>query len=108
MCRRQFSVLTGTVLHATQVPLPVWVAVADDWVRDATVPSPSELVQRHRISRDAARRVCRLLTLAGDMGPPGMATLLATTDPDASRIRDASAVRRAPRHRPGPRADYGC
>src|SRR6476619_3814281 len=39
VCRRQFSVLTGTVLHATKVPLPVWVAVADDWVRDATVPS---------------------------------------------------------------------
>jgi hypothetical protein len=100
-------VLTGTVLHATKVPLPVWVAVADDWASGAAVPTSSELVLRHRISRDAARRVCRLLTLAGGVGPPGLATLLAVTEPDASRIRDASAVRRGPRPQAGPSAEYG-
>jgi hypothetical protein len=106
-CRHQFSVLTGTALHATKVPVSVWVAVADEWTAAGGAPSVSELMQRHRISRDAARRIHRVLTTAGPPGPVGLATLLAISGRPATQLRETSAVRRRPRPQHGPSAEYG-
>ncbi len=105
-CRRQFSALTATALHGTRVPLTVWVAVAAGWADTGVVPSPVELMRRHRVSRDTARRMSRLVRAASPIGAAGLAVLLTLDAASATELRDASAVRRAPRPQAGPSADY--
>ncbi len=63
-CRRQFSVLTGSVLEGTRVDLLTWVVVlADVSGRRAgpTLPVAADLADRFGISRETARRMLQRL-----------------------------------------------
>jgi transposase-like protein len=62
-CRRQFSVLTGTVLEGTRVSLLAWVAVVADLVSDPSVEAAA-VAQRHRVSPEAARHMLARLAVA--------------------------------------------
>jgi transposase-like protein len=65
-CRRQFSVLTGTIFEGTRLRLPVWVAVVFDCAAGGEVPAAREICGRYGVSREAARLTSRRLTLALD------------------------------------------
>ncbi len=63
-CRRQFTALTGTVLHGTRIPLSAWVGVSADLARDGRVPPVPQVARAHGLSPDAARHLCRVLQAA--------------------------------------------
>ena len=62
-CRRQFSVLTGTVFESSRVPLSTWAAVLAVLVRGDT-PSPAAVAVRYSISAETARHVLARLAAA--------------------------------------------
>lgn len=67
-CRRQFSVLTGTVFEGTRVPLQVWAGVVSDLVdrpADGRVVSADAVVRRHGVSPETARTILHRLRAAG-------------------------------------------
>jgi transposase-like protein len=55
-CRRQFSVLTGTVLQGTRVPLPAWVSAVELLATGEAV-SAATVSAATGIGREAARHV---------------------------------------------------
>ncbi len=128
-CRRQFSVLTGTVLHGTRVPLPAWVAAVQVLFAGGSVSS-SDLSRATGFGREAARHVLARWAAASECIPQhvarpdgrgsdsggsdsggsaeaALAALLAIPAPDAERVRDLTPSRRRPRRQHGPRLDLG-
>ncbi len=111
-CRRQFSVLVGTVLQGTRISLRAWIAVAADWAAPGPPPRVTDIAERHRMSRAAARHVNRRLEAAvprerDDAAEPLLMALLNLPPAQASRIRDRTPSRVRPRRQGGPTADYG-
>lgn len=112
-CRRQFSVLSGTVLHGTKIAVRKWVQAAAEWPVDGTSPSATELVERYGISRAAARhmlgRLAAAATAVDTAGQPVGALLGAVLRLPAERaaeVRDRTPPRVRPRPQTGPTADY--
>jgi hypothetical protein len=112
-CRRQFSVLAGTVLHGTGVDPGVWVGVVADWSAVGALPGAAAVSTRYRISRAAARQVLRRLQLAAgceplrSCGTAELGALLRISAEDAAWIRDRTPGRLRPLRQDGPSADYG-
>jgi transposase-like protein len=107
-CRRQFSVLTGTVLERTRIPIRVWVAVAIQ-VHGGLVPTSRELRDRHGLAVGGATRVVDTLrAVAVTDGAPdaALAALLRLDTASSAHLRDRSR-RRRPQRQVGPSADYG-
>jgi Transposase zinc-ribbon domain len=123
-CRRQFSVLTGTVLQGTRVRTQAWIRAVE--ARAASTEGGA--ADRYGLSREAARHVERVLDaalaaepvrsgLADDPDPAGMpmsvegarllAALLRIDPAVAARLRDALPPRRRPRAQAGPVSDWG-
>jgi hypothetical protein len=112
-CRRQFSVLTGTVFEGTRLPLRTLIEIVDEWSA-AHPPSAGELTHRHRISAEGARGLIRRLAEAvprvGDPGPADHAlltALLGLPAHEAAAIRARTPGRQRPHTQAGPSADYG-
>jgi len=63
-CRRQFSVLTGTVFEGTRISPRVWIGVIDDWARAPVPPTAGEVAGRYAISGASARQVVRRVAAA--------------------------------------------
>jgi transposase-like protein len=107
-CRRQFSVLTGTVLAGTRVPVPVVLATLDEWGR-AGRPVAARLAERHGITGETARQVLRridaALAAAGTDDP--VAATLGLPGASAAAVRGGTPARRHPRRQVGPTADHG-
>ena len=53
-CRRQFSVLTNTVLHATKMPVRAWVGVVVDLCRDDAGVSARDIASRWDVTEKSA------------------------------------------------------
>lgn len=111
-CRRQFSVLVGTVLQGTRLSLRAWVAVAQAAAGSSGPSTPDEVARRHGLSRDGARQLIRRLELAFGRHPvkageDPLAALLRIPAAEAARIRAATPPRVRPRPQVGPSADYG-
>jgi transposase-like protein len=112
-CRRQFSVLTGTVWHGTRIALPTWVAVLERCAQTGSVPASARLRQEWPLSAEAARHVHRLLgAVLAEVGPTTgadglLAAVLALPAADGEQIRRASARRPRPLRLHGPSRDYG-
>ncbi|MFN2562239.1 MAG: transposase [Jatrophihabitans sp.] len=111
-CRRQFSVLVGTVLQGTRISVRTWVAVAQAARGPEGSPTPGEVARRHGLSRDGARQLIRRLDLAFqrrpvEAGDDPLAALLRIPAAEADRIRAATPPRVRPRPQLGPSADYG-
>lgn len=114
-CRRQFSVLVGTVLAGTRISVRTWVAAIADIAERERGGSPlgvSEIAERYGLSGEAARRMVRRVRMALDaageysIGHPA-AALLALSPGHAARIRELTPARIRPRRQVGPGADYG-
>jgi transposase-like protein len=56
-CRRQFSVLTGTVLQGTRVPLPAWIEAVQLFARAEQPVTASEVGRVTGLGAEAARHV---------------------------------------------------
>jgi transposase-like protein len=115
-CRRQFSVLNGTVFESTRLPIRTLIDIMDEW-SPGPAPSARELSHRHRISVEGARGLLRRL---GDAVPravesqpppsgdhPLLAALLEIPPAEAEEIRARTAGRRRPHAQRGPTAMYG-
>jgi transposase-like protein len=63
-CRRQFSVLAGTVLQGTRISLRAWIAVVADSAVARRAPTASYLADKYGLSRSAARHMTRRVELA--------------------------------------------
>jgi transposase-like protein len=65
-CRRQFSVLTGTVFEGTRIGLRAWIAVIDDWARATSPPDVADIATRYGLSGEAARQLRRRVAAGVD------------------------------------------
>jgi hypothetical protein len=112
-CRRQFSVLTGTIWHRTRIDIPTWLSIVNRCAHAAAVPSIRELTDEWQLSTEAARRIRRLLGPAvervGAAGPADrlVEALLQIDGEDARRLRRAAGRHARPLRQAGPSADYG-
>jgi transposase-like protein len=111
-CRRQFSVLVGTVLQGTRISLRTWVAVARARCGPEYSSTPGEVARRHGLSPDGTRQLIRRLELAFERRPveageDPLAALVRIPAAEAERIRAATPPRVRPRRQLGPSADYG-
>ena len=127
-CRRQFSVLTGTVLQGTRVPLPAWITA----VRLLADPSggrvsATDVRRATGLGQEAARHVIARWRAASPLTAAvgtfddasalaaapearterALAALLAITAADAAAVRERSPARRRPVGRYGPVLDLG-
>jgi hypothetical protein len=116
-CRRQFSVLTGTVWHGTRIALPTWLAILAGYAQSGALPTPMQLTSEWPLSPEAARHVRRLLGPALERAGSAvagqgsvdrlLAGLLGLPDADADRLRRASVRRTRPLRQSGPSREYG-
>ena len=106
-CRRQFSVLTGTVLAGSRLPASTLLAVLTDWSRGGR-PSAQVVAAAHAVTPEAARHLLRRVdaVLAGRDRDP-LAAVFAFDPGAAAAIRWRTPARRRPRRQAGPSADYG-
>jgi len=105
-CRRQFSVLTGTVLAGSRVPAPVLVAVLTGWAAGGRSHARDLAADRGLTAeavRHLLRRVDAALAAAGSADP--FAAVLAA--PGGDELRRRVPARRRPRPQVGPSADHG-
>jgi hypothetical protein len=63
-CRRQFSVLTGTVLQGTRISLCIWIGVVRQREATGALPTVTEVAERYGLTRAAARQLLRRLESA--------------------------------------------
>jgi transposase-like protein len=105
-CRRQFSVLTGTVLAGSRVPVPVLVAALTDWAAGGR-PSPRALAERHGLTPEAARHLLRRVGAAIDAAGDPDPFAAVFRGGDATALRWRTPARRRPRPQSGPSADHG-
>jgi transposase-like protein len=67
-CRRQFSVLAGTILQGTRVSLLTWIAVIAQLVDEPGL-SPREVADRFGMTPETARHMCDRLARAAPADP---------------------------------------
>ena len=112
-CRRQFSVLVGTMFEGTRVPLAVWAAAVAAWASQSPSPSAGELSRRLGVTPETARLMTHRLAAAAEQVTPvegddaWLASLLAVDAATAATIRRGTPSRRRPWRQFGPTADYG-
>jgi hypothetical protein len=108
VCRRQFSVLTGTVLAGSRVPVRTWLATLEAWGREGR-PSAAAVAAGHGLTPEAARQLIRRVeaTLGDRPATDPVRALLDVPTDEAARIRDRTPSRKRPRRQVGPAADYG-
>jgi ribosomal protein L37AE/L43A len=68
-CRRQFSVLVGTILQGTRIDLWIWVDLVRDWSVGRSLPPAGEIGARYGLSSETARQVRARLLAAVDHEP---------------------------------------
>jgi transposase-like protein len=81
-CRRQYSVLTGTVFAGTRISIRTWLAVIVElcrWRNSLCTgePSAGEISRRYAITHESARHLLRRLQVAAAFEP--VASLLAAS-----------------------------
>jgi hypothetical protein len=115
-CRRQFSVLTGTVFEGTRISLRTWIGVLDDRARAAEPPTAGRVALRYGLSGEAARQVVQRIAAALEdpaarsASAGGRALIAAVLGIPAGRavaIRARTPGRRRPLRQVGPSAVYG-
>jgi len=105
-CRRQFSVLTGTVLAGSRVPARVLVAVLTGWAAGGRSRA-RDVAAGHGLTAEAARHLLRRVdaALAATGGTDPFAAVLAA--PGGDELRRRLPARQRPRRQVGPSADHG-
>jgi hypothetical protein len=115
-CRRQFSVLVGTIFEGTRIAIRTWVAVVAECGTAGAPPAARHLADRYRVSGEAGRLLTRRVVLAmrcADISEPVgqpdglLAALVNLPAEDVRRVRRLAPGRIRPRPQAGPTADYG-
>jgi hypothetical protein len=106
-CRRQFSVLSGTVLAGSRVPVRIWLAVLANWP-DSGTPTPRSIVESLGLTPETARQVIRRLAaaLAGRDHADRVCAVLTLSPAQVALVRDQTPPRVRGRRQAGPSADY--
>ncbi len=68
-CRKQFSVLTGTVMHATKIPVRKWVFVLFEMVSNKNGVAAREIERRYDLTPKAAWFMLHRIREAMKVGP---------------------------------------
>jgi hypothetical protein len=69
-CRRQFSVLTGTILAGSRLGLLTWLAAVAEVAADSSVlQRPAELADRLGLHPETARHLAARLRAAAEVDP---------------------------------------
>jgi transposase-like protein len=63
-CRRQFSVLVGTIFQGSRISLRTWIGVVTDWAASPAEPTATDIADRYGLTPESARQVRRRLELA--------------------------------------------
>lgn len=106
-CRRQFSVLTGTVLQGTRTNLRACLGMLRDGAAGQT---SGAIAERYGVTPATVRHLLARVAAAEQAAGPASTDLRAVLALDADRaerIREATPARRRPRRQVGPSADYG-
>jgi len=105
-CRRQFSVLTGTVLAGSRVPARALVAVLLGWASGGRAEA-RDAAAGHGLTPEASRHLLRRIEAAVAVAgrPDPFLAVLGGVDADAIRWR--TPARRRPHPQAGPSADHG-
>jgi transposase-like protein len=74
-CKRQFSVITGTVMHGTHVPIRTWILVAYEVASSHRHLSDREIERRYRLSSKSAHFL--LQRIRDDLSRPADESLFA-------------------------------
>lgn len=74
-CKRQFSVITGTVMHGTHVPIRTWILVAYEVASSRRHLSDREVERRYRLSSKSAHFL--LQRIRDDLSRPAEDSLFA-------------------------------
>jgi transposase-like protein len=69
VCRRQFSVLTGTIFHGSKVPVRTWVFVMFEWAASENGLTARDLERRFGVSLKTASLMIRRIHGAGKRDP---------------------------------------
>lgn len=70
-CRKQFSVLTGTVMHGSKIPVRTWLFVAFEFASSKNGVSAREIERKYKLHTDSAWMLCHRLREAMRLGPFG-------------------------------------
>jgi transposase-like protein len=70
-CRKQFSVLTGTVMHGSKIPVRTWLFVAFEFASSKNGVSAREIERKYKLHTDTAWTLCHRLREAMRLGPYG-------------------------------------
>src|SRR5579862_875541 len=57
-CRKQFSVLTGTIFHGTKIPVRIWVLVIFEMAASKNGISAREIERKHDLTPKTAWFMC--------------------------------------------------
>ncbi len=68
-CRKQFSVLTNTVMHGTKIPVRKWVFVFFEMASNKNGVAAREIERRYKLSPKAAWFMLHRIRLAMERGP---------------------------------------
>lgn len=82
-CKRQFSVITATVMHGTHVPIRTWVLVAFEVAADGRGPTERDVARRYGLSTKSAHFLLR--RIRDDLGRPAEDSLFAAVISDEPR-----------------------
>ena len=85
-CKRQFSVITGTVMHGTHVPIRTWVLVSFEVAAGVEGLSERDVARRYGLSTKSAHFLLR--RIRDDLArPEGESLFAAVAGEDAARAR---------------------
>jgi transposase-like protein len=79
-CKRQFSVITGTVMHGTHVAIRTWVLVAFEIAADGRGPTERDVARRYGLSTKSAHFLLR--RIRDDLSRPASESLFAAITRD--------------------------
>ena len=70
-CRKQFSALTGTVMHGSHIRIRTWLFVAFEFASSKNGVSAREIERKYGLHTDTAWTLCHRLREAMRLGPYG-------------------------------------
>lgn len=85
-CRKQFSVLTGTIMHATKIPVRTWVLVLFDMCCAKNGISAREVERRYGVTIKTAWHMLHRIRQAMAGGDRLMTTMRGTVEADETWI----------------------
>ena len=110
-CKKQFSVLTGTMMHATKVPVRTWILVIFDMMADKNGMSAREVERKYGVT-SKRRGTCSTASVRRWAVRTALATMTGTIVADETWIggdpKNRHANKRARDRQQGSRKRLRC